>query len=180
MSALSLLPHPVSSRWSTGCTVPTTLCKRRPTAPSTVWSIPLTRHWSICGTRGRWRPIRRRLEATWVWQRWWSRASVFPPETRWWEQNTPRYWSSRRRRRSRWGERKVRLHKITSSVFNIWSVKCWASTGKDHAAGFLPLTTNHGSFTWIVFQIVPQDLFPIISVGFNLWQSAEMICRLID
>lgn len=137
----------VCSRWSTGCTVPTTLCKRRPTAPSTVWSIPLTHHWWICGTRGRWRLIRRRLEATWVCLRWWSRAFVFPLEKRWWEQNTPHYWSSRRRRRrSRWGECGVRLHKITSSVFNIWSVKCWASTVRDHSGGFIPFTTSHYLF----------------------------------
>lgn len=89
----------LASRWSTGCTVPTTLCKRHPTAPSTVWSIPLTHRWSICGTRGRWRPIRRRPEATWVCQPWWSRAYAFPPERRWWERSTPRYWSSRRKRR---------------------------------------------------------------------------------
>uniref|UniRef100_A0A665W8C8 Family with sequence similarity 131 member Bb n=1 Tax=Echeneis naucrates TaxID=173247 RepID=A0A665W8C8_ECHNA len=70
----------VSSLWSTGCTVPTTPCKQRPTAPSTVWSIRFTLHWSICGTQGRWRPTRRKPEATWVWQRWWSRASASPLE----------------------------------------------------------------------------------------------------
>lgn len=117
---LTLPPHPVSSLWSNGCTAPTSLCIRRPTAPSTAWSIPLTRRWWICGTRGRWRSIRRTSEATWVWRRWWSRASVFPLEKRW-ERSTPRCWSSRRRTRSRWGERRVRLHKMISSGFNIWS-----------------------------------------------------------
>uniref|UniRef100_A0A8C2WK36 Family with sequence similarity 131 member B n=1 Tax=Cyclopterus lumpus TaxID=8103 RepID=A0A8C2WK36_CYCLU len=98
LSSLTRPPPPVCSRWSTGCTVTTTLCKRRPTAPSTAWSIPFTHHWSICGTRGRWRPIRRTAEATLVWRRWWSRASVFPLQ-KIWEQSTLRYWSSRRRRR---------------------------------------------------------------------------------
>lgn len=92
----------VCSLWSTGCTAPTIPCKQRPTAPFTVWSIKFTLRWLICGTRGRWRPIRPRPEATWVWRRWWSRACASPLEMTRWEQNTPHCWSSRRwRRRSR-------------------------------------------------------------------------------
>lgn len=113
------------SLWSTGCTVPTTLCKQPPTAPSTVWSIRFTHHWWICGTRVRWRPISRRLGATWACQRWWSPAFVFPPERRWWEQSTPPYWSSRRKkRRSRWGNAESDLHIEASLVCTVRTEKC--------------------------------------------------------
>lgn len=163
--SVSTLPPPfVSSRWSTDCTVPTTLCKQRPTAPSTVWSIPLTLHWWICGTRGRWRPIRRRPEASWVCQRWWSRASVFPLERRQWEQNTPRCWSNMRRRRSRWGEGRVRLHKITSSLFKFLSVSCWGSSVSACASAFIPLTRVTSS----VVVITPDLAHYILKIYFYL------------